>query len=108
MIVSLAGGEVLQGAVAGSTYQVEDVTVTITLSRINHYLGTDLTVKEVNEIFEALGFGYQSEGKRSPLLFLLVAGISRLKRILLKKSLVSMVMIACLPHYQVERLLQEV
>src|SRR5699024_2432681 len=61
MIVSLAGGEVLQGAVAGSTYQVEDVTVTITLSRINHYLGTDLTVKEVNEIFEALGFGYQSE-----------------------------------------------
>ncbi|EMF0137662.1 phenylalanine--tRNA ligase subunit beta [Enterococcus hirae] len=63
MIVSLAGGEVLQGAVAGSTYQVEDVTVTITLSRINHYLGTDLTVKEVNEIFEALGFGYQSEGE---------------------------------------------
>ncbi|MDU7056554.1 MAG: phenylalanine--tRNA ligase subunit beta, partial [Enterococcus hirae] len=37
--------------------------VTITLSRINHYLGTDLTVKEVNEIFEALGFGYQSEGE---------------------------------------------
>lgn len=63
MIVSLAGGEVLQGAVAGSTYQVEDVTVTITLSRINHYLGTDLTVKEVNEIFEALGFGCQSEGE---------------------------------------------
>lgn len=63
MIVSLAGGEVLQGAVAGSTYQAEDVTVTITLSRINHYLGTDLTVEEVNEIFEALGFGCQSEGE---------------------------------------------
>ena len=55
-----------------------------------------------------LALAIKVKGKRSPLLFLLVAGISRLKRILLKKLLVSMAMIACLPHYQVERLLQEV
>ena len=63
MIVSLAGGEVLQGAVKGSTYQAKEVEIAITLSRINRYLGTDLTDKEVSEIFESLGFGYQMEGE---------------------------------------------
>lgn len=59
MIVALAGGEVLTGAVAGAEVTVEDVTVPITLQRINQYLGTNLTSTEVNEIFEALGFDYQ-------------------------------------------------
>ncbi|MEY8444742.1 phenylalanine--tRNA ligase subunit beta [Enterococcus ratti] len=63
MIVSLAGGEVLEGAVKGSDYQVKAVSVSITLSRINRYLGTKLTIKEVNEIFKALGFEYQIEGE---------------------------------------------
>ncbi|MBF8807956.1 MAG: phenylalanine--tRNA ligase subunit beta [Enterococcus lacertideformus] len=61
MIVALAGGEVLQGAVIGSSYQAEEVEVNITLSRINRYLGTTLTVEEVSEIFEALGFSYRVE-----------------------------------------------
>ena len=63
MIVALAGGEVLQGAVKGSEYQAKEVEVQITLNRINHYLGTALNVAEVSEIFEALGFGYQVDGE---------------------------------------------
>ena len=59
MIASLAGGEVLTGAVKGSDFQAESVDVAIELARINAYLGTDLQVAEVNEIFEALGFAYQ-------------------------------------------------
>ncbi|KAF1302913.1 phenylalanine--tRNA ligase subunit beta [Candidatus Enterococcus willemsii] len=63
MIASLAGGEVLNGAVKGSEVTVEDVKVEISLERINHYLGTELTVSQVNAIFEALGFGYtETEG----------------------------------------------
>ncbi|OTP11987.1 phenylalanine-tRNA ligase beta subunit [Enterococcus sp. 10A9_DIV0425] len=64
MIVSLAGGEVLQGAVKGTEYVAKESEVNITLTRINHYLGTELTVPEVSEIFEALGFGYQVEAER--------------------------------------------
>ncbi len=33
----------------------------ISLERINQYLGTSLVVKEVNEIFEALGFSYEEK-----------------------------------------------
>lgn len=54
MIVSLAGGEVLQGAVKGSEIKAEDVSVKISLERINQYLGTSLVVKEVNEILKHL------------------------------------------------------
>ncbi|WP_142652882.1 phenylalanine--tRNA ligase subunit beta [Enterococcus faecium] len=61
MIVSFAGGEVLQGAVKGSEIKAEDVSVKISLERINQYLGTSLVVKEVNEIFEALGFSYEEK-----------------------------------------------
>ena len=53
-IVSLAGGEVLQGAVKGSEIKAEDVSVKISLERINQYLGTSLVVKEVNEILKHL------------------------------------------------------
>jgi phenylalanyl-tRNA synthetase beta chain len=59
MIASLAGGEVLNGAVKGSEVIAEDMEVAITLSRINNYLGTELTVAQVSDIFEALGFTYR-------------------------------------------------
>ena len=35
--------------------------VTITLARINSYLGTEITDEEVQEIFDALGFGHRQE-----------------------------------------------
>jgi phenylalanyl-tRNA synthetase beta chain len=59
MIAKLAGGTVLEGAVKGSEVVAEDVEVTIELDRINAYLGTEITTDEANEIFAALGFGYE-------------------------------------------------
>lgn len=61
MIAALAGGEVLKGAVAGSSIEVKDAEVSIRLDRINRALGTSLSEEEVNEILEALGFGYTVE-----------------------------------------------
>ena len=52
MIASLAGGEVLAGAVKGAAVVAEDVEVEISLERINHYLGTTLSVAQVNGIFD--------------------------------------------------------
>ena len=59
MIQQLAGGEVLAGAVVGSSVDAKDVTVGVKLERINQYLGTDLTVDQVDEIFTALGFTFE-------------------------------------------------
>jgi len=59
LIAELAGGDVLQGAVKATEVHPKDTEVSITLQRINNYLGTELTVPEVNNIFSALGFGYQ-------------------------------------------------
>ena len=59
MIQQLAGGEVLAGAVVGSSVDAKDVTVGVKLERINQYLGTDLTVDQVDEIFTALGFIFE-------------------------------------------------
>ena len=59
MIQQLAGGEVLAVAVVGSSVDAKDVTVAVKLERINQYLGTDLTVDQVDEIFTALGFIFE-------------------------------------------------
>lgn len=59
MIQQLAGGEVLAGAVVGSSVDAKNVTVDVKLERINQYLGTDLTVDQVDEIFTALGFTFE-------------------------------------------------
>lgn len=64
MIAKLAGGEVLTGAVAGSEVTAEPVEVSITLERINSYLGTDLSEAVVQEIFTALGFSSEVRGER--------------------------------------------
>ncbi|MDN6640786.1 MAG: phenylalanine--tRNA ligase subunit beta [Tetragenococcus sp.] len=59
LIADLSDGDVLQGAVKATEVQPQDTEVTITLQRLNDYLGTELTVPIVNDIFSALGFGYQ-------------------------------------------------
>lgn len=59
MMAALAGGTVLQGAVKATSVTPKDALVGITLSHINRALGTELTEKEVNEILQALGFGYE-------------------------------------------------
>ena len=56
MIAMLAGGEVLSGAVVGTEEVVENAVVTTTLAHINWVLGTELSVKEVTDVFAALDF----------------------------------------------------
>ncbi|KAF1296587.1 phenylalanine--tRNA ligase subunit beta [Enterococcus sp. JM4C] len=58
LIAKLSGGTVLSGAVEGATITAENVEVTIELERINRYLGTQLSVEEVNELLDALQFDY--------------------------------------------------
>ncbi len=62
LIAELSDGKVLQGSVKASQVQPQDKEVMTTLQRLNDYLGTELTVADVNDIFAALGFGYQEDG----------------------------------------------
>ncbi|MBP2099185.1 phenylalanine--tRNA ligase subunit beta [Enterococcus rivorum] len=61
MIARLAGGTVVAGKSIGSEITPQEVSVSITLKRINQYLGTSLTSKVVDEIFAALGFDFKME-----------------------------------------------
>ena len=63
MIVELAGGEVLSGVVESNDYQPTLPKVSITLSRVNGALGTDLSLETVEKIFVQLGFGVQVDGE---------------------------------------------
>ena len=61
MIAELAGGAVLQGVVESSDYQPKKVVTSITLSRVNAALGTNLNLDTVEKIFVQLGFGVTIE-----------------------------------------------
>lgn len=64
MIAELSGGVVVSGEVVSNDYHKEDVIVSITLDKINRSLGTDLSVSEVQGIFESLGFGSTEEAEK--------------------------------------------
>ncbi|MCB6851056.1 phenylalanine--tRNA ligase subunit beta [Lactococcus lactis] len=64
MIVELAGGKVLSGVVESNDYQPILPKVSITLSRVNSALGTDLSLETVGKIFVQLGFGVEVEGEK--------------------------------------------
>ncbi|MFV0560796.1 MAG: phenylalanine--tRNA ligase subunit beta [Enterococcus sp.] len=63
MIAELAGGTVLKDAVVGAEITPEEVAVSITLSRINQYLGTTLTEADVDAVFDALEFSFSKAGE---------------------------------------------
>lgn len=63
MMDELADGDVLTGVVTGAEYDVKDVVVDVTLSRVNHVLGTALSADEVEAIFKRLGFGVSVSGE---------------------------------------------
>ncbi|MDQ1001270.1 phenylalanyl-tRNA synthetase beta chain [Neobacillus niacini] len=63
LIAKYAGGEVLEGASEVDTLTVEPAVVSITLEKINNVIGTNLTVAEVEGIFERLQFAVSSEGE---------------------------------------------
>ena len=64
LIAKLAGGTVLNGSVIGSTIPVKDAVVEISLAKINRALGTNLSVPEVGEVFDALQFSYIESDER--------------------------------------------
>jgi phenylalanyl-tRNA synthetase beta chain len=61
LMAKYAGGEVLEGASVVDTLTVEPAVVSITLGKINNVIGTNLTVAEVEAIFERLQFAVTSE-----------------------------------------------
>ena len=61
LMAKYAGGEVLEGASEVDTLTVEPAVVSITLEKINSVIGTNLTVSEVEAIFERLQFTVTSE-----------------------------------------------
>lgn len=64
MIAKLAGGTVVAGKAIGSELALEEIIVSVTISRINEYLGTDMDQETVSEIFDTLGFTYKlDQGK---------------------------------------------
>ncbi len=56
MIAELSDGTVAKNVVIGRDEDVQPTTVTITLSKINHVLGTTLSVEAVADIFKRLDF----------------------------------------------------
>lgn len=56
LITELAGGTVTLGTLTGKALEKEEPVVTVTLSKINRYLGTELSLKEVEDIFAQLQF----------------------------------------------------
>ncbi len=63
LMAKFAGGEVLEGASEVDTLTVEPAVVSITLEKINNVIGTNLTVADVEAIFERLQFAVSSEGE---------------------------------------------
>ncbi|WP_071131723.1 phenylalanine--tRNA ligase subunit beta [Enterococcus timonensis] len=56
LMQQLAGGEILQGTLTGKTLDVNEPIVEVSLGQINQYLGTELTVGDVLQIFAQLQF----------------------------------------------------
>ncbi|MEI5988669.1 phenylalanine-tRNA ligase beta subunit [Enterococcus termitis] len=64
MIAKLAGGTVVSGKAVGSELTLEDVLVSVTISRINEYLGTEMDQATASEIFDTLGFAYELDQEK--------------------------------------------
>ncbi|MEW8985842.1 MAG: phenylalanine--tRNA ligase subunit beta, partial [Bacillus sp. (in: firmicutes)] len=56
LMVQYAGGEVLEGTVEVDTYDQNPAVVSISLEKINAVIGTQLTLEEVQDIFNRLQF----------------------------------------------------
>lgn len=58
LMAELAGGKVASGIVEAKVGETKEAVVTITLSKINAYLGTTLSTEEVSTILNRLAFNY--------------------------------------------------
>ncbi len=61
LMAKYAGGEVLEGSSEVDTLTIEPAVVSITLEKINSVIGSQLTVTDVEAIFERLQFAVSSE-----------------------------------------------
>ncbi|MGM9907504.1 phenylalanine--tRNA ligase subunit beta [Limosilactobacillus sp.] len=62
LIKELAGGQVTKGIVTGSEKPAVDKQIVLSLNKINHVLGTDLKMADVEDIFNRLAFAYEVAG----------------------------------------------
>lgn len=62
LIKELAGGQVTKGIVTGSEKPAVDKQIALSLNKINHVLGTDLKMADVEDIFNRLAFAYEVAG----------------------------------------------
>ena len=58
MIKELAGGTITAGIVTDSEALAVDTPIKLSLAKINHVLGTSLTMEQVTDIFDRLAFAY--------------------------------------------------
>lgn len=56
LIVELSDGEVAKGIIEATKLDKPETKINITVQRINHVLGTDLSQTEITSIFDRLGF----------------------------------------------------
>lgn len=56
MARTIANGEVASDTLVGSKYDAKKVEIDITSERINHVLGTSLSIDDITDIFKRLGF----------------------------------------------------
>lgn len=56
LIKELAGGQVTKGIVTGSEKSAADKQITLSLAKVNHVLGTDLQMADVEDVFARLHF----------------------------------------------------
>ena len=62
MIKELAGETITAGIVTGSEAPAVDTPIKLSLAKINHVLGTSLTMEQVTDIFDRLAFAYTVDG----------------------------------------------
>ncbi|MCU9614150.1 phenylalanine--tRNA ligase subunit beta [Caldibacillus lycopersici] len=64
LIAELAGGEVLDGLVEFDQLVTEPISIAIELSKVNQFLGTELSLDDVASILQRLQFPYQLDGEK--------------------------------------------
>ena len=64
LIAELGGGTVKEAFASAQSYDLELPVVSITLERLNHVLGTSLTLDEVKQVFAQLEYPTTVEGTR--------------------------------------------
>lgn len=80
MIAELGGGVVVSGEAISNSYEKEDVVVSITLTKINRSLGTELSKEDVTRIFNSLGFKHEVDNETFIVSILQDVGIFQLRQ----------------------------